>query len=200
MRIWDSDGKELHKVAAAGNSLSVSPDGSLVAVCLQREVAVRGRGGIPEPSESVAAVELWSTKTGELMRSMSDVSSESYGFYSVSFSHDGRQLAANAADGLYVWDAATGKRSHRIALPRPAKAWHFPNCGCACSPTAAIVAASNGVGAIAFFDLAADAGTPMAVVKGHDGPINSLAWRRDGKYLVSGGNDATVILWRVEPR
>ena len=38
----------------------------------------------------------------------------------------------------------------------------------------------------------------LAIARGHDGPVKSVAWRRDGSYLVSGGSDSTIVLWRVQ--
>ena len=131
---------------------------------------------------------------------MADVTREPYGFYCVSFSHDGRLVAGIANDGLYVWDVATGKRMRTIPVPHPAAdqtCWHRPNCGCAFSPTQNIIAVATVEGSIVFLDVAAQSNTPIAVVKGHDGPVNSVAWQADGRYLVSGGNDSTIVLWRV---
>jgi len=200
LRIWDRNGNQLHQIRAGAKSLSLSPDGSLVAVCLHREGPNRSRSSIPEPSMPVAVVELWSTKTGKLVRSLDEVTSEPYGFYSISLSHDGRHLAGIANDGLYVWDVATGKRTRLIPVPHPAAdktCWHAPNCGCAFSPTVNIIAVPTVEGSIVFLDVEAKADTPIAIVKGHDGPVNAVAWRRDGKCLVSGGNDSTIVVWRI---
>ncbi len=200
LRIWDSEGKLQHQIAAGSNALSLSPDGSIVAVGLLRPGPVRSNNGIPEPSLPVAAVELWDTQTGMLIRSLPDVTSESYGFYSVSFSHNGRYLAGIANDGLYVWNAATGKRIKRIAVPRPTAvetAWHAPNCAIAFSPIDNFIAIPTAEGEIVFIDVESEDDTPLATVKGHDGPVNSVAWRRDGEFLVSGGNDSTIVLWEV---
>ena len=203
LRIWNRSGKHLHSIKADGNSLSLPPDGALVAVCVHREGPVRGHGGIPEPSLPVPAVELWSTKSGTLVRSLevTGVRGVGYGFYSVSFSHDGRLVAAIAKEGLNVWDAATGKRKRLIPLPHPAAdetAWHAPKCGCEFSPTDNIIAVPTAEGSIFFFDVDAADDTPQATVKVHDGPVNSIAWRHDGQFVISGGNDSTIVLWQVK--
>jgi WD40 repeat protein len=205
LRIWGRTGKQLHSIQAGGRSLSMSPDGGLVAVSVHREGPIRGPGGVPEPSFPIPAVELWSTRTGKLVRSLDltgvRVGSPGYGFYSVSFSHDGRLVAGIAKEGLFVWDAATGTQKRKISLPHPAvdenRAWHAPNCGCAFSPTEDIIAVPTAAGSISFFDVESASDKPLAEVKGHDGPVHSVAWRRDGQYLVSGGIDSTIVLWQV---
>jgi WD40 repeat protein len=206
LRIWERTGKQRHSIRAEGWSLSMSPDGELVAVSVQRKGPVQVRGGIPEPSLPVPAVELWSTKTGKLVRSLDitgvRVGSPRYGFYCVSFSHDGRLVAGIAKEGLFVWDSATGKQKRLIPLPHPAvdenTLSHAPNCGCAFSPTENIVAVPTAAGSILFFDVDAATDKPLAEVKGHNDAVNSVAWRRDGQYLVSAGNDSTIVLWKVQ--
>src|SRR5207237_825476 len=40
-------------------------------------------------------------------------------------------------------------------------------------------------------------GRLLFTLRDHQGPINSIAFRPDGKRLVSAGNDARVIIWNV---
>jgi WD40 repeat protein len=32
---------------------------------------------------------------------------------------------------------------------------------------------------------------------GHDGEVEALAWTHDGRYLASGGDDATIQVWNA---
>lgn len=34
---------------------------------------------------------------------------------------------------------------------------------------------------------------------GHTGCVNALSWAKDGELLMSGGDDRTVRLWRIDP-
>ncbi len=204
LRVWDETGKQLQTMSAGGNSLSLSPDGSRVAVSLARNGPIRGHNGVPEPQLPVSTVEVWNTATGTLVQSFTLGSDERripQHFYSVSFSHDGRFLAGVADDGLHVWDLAAGKQKRLIPLSQPpanVNNWNVPRCGGAFSPVDNIIAVPTTEGSILIFDVEADANTPLAKVKGHDGPVHSISWRRDGRFVVSGGNDSTIILWRVK--
>lgn len=124
-----------------------------------------------------------------------------YGIYSVSFSHDGRLLAGMAKEGLYIWDVSTGERLRLFPVPQPEheQFWHAPVRGCAFSPKENIVAVPTGAGEIYFVDAEAqvDGQWQLAIAKGHDGAIASVAWQRDGSHLVSGGSDSTILLWKV---
>lgn len=51
----------------------------------------------------------------------------------------------------------------------------------------------SGWGEIKVWD--ASNGKDLGTLKGHDGPINAIAFRPDGKILASGGYDKTVKIW-----
>lgn len=203
-RVWDASGRLLPVTFPRSNSVSISRDGKLLAMPVQRHLPQRGGGGIPEPQLPVPGVDVWDIQSGKLVQSMSDVTSENYGIYSVSFSRDGRLLAGMAKDGLYIWDVSTGQRTRLFPVPQPEHEpfWHAPVRGCAFSPTENIVALPTGTGSIYFVDAGAevDGDWRLAIASGHDGAVKSVAWRRDGSHLVSGGEDSTVVLWKVEPR
>lgn len=202
-RTWNGAGKPLAAKFTRTNSVAVSPDGKLAAIPTRREQS-RGQDSIPEPSLSVPVVELYDISSGKMLRSMSQATSEIYGIYSVSFSLDGRLLAGMAKDGLYLWDVASGKRLRLFPVPQPKHEpfWHAPVRGCAFSPTDNIVAVPTGDGKIYFVDADAsvDGEWKLAVANGHDGPVKSVSWRRDGRQLVSGGSDSTIVLWDVSRR
>jgi WD40 repeat protein len=42
----------------------------------------------------------------------------------------------------------------------------------------------------------AETGAEIRTLKGHTNIIESLSFSRDGKYLVSGSDDGTCILWK----
>jgi WD40 repeat protein len=66
-----------------------------------------------------------------------------------------------------------------------------------CRPDGARVAAANRYDKeIHLWDV--DDGQLLDTLKGHTGPIWTLAFRRDGKVLASGSDDGTVRLWSLE--
>jgi eukaryotic-like serine/threonine-protein kinase len=109
----------------------------------------------------------------------------------VSFSPDGRYLAASNSNTIRLWIVETGE------------AW------------ATLKGHSNVVSSVAFLDggrtLAsgssdrtvklwdiARAGADRDVFSGHSGSVHSLAFTREGKTLASGGSDGLIRLWDVE--
>lgn len=65
----------------------------------------------------------------------------------------------------------------------------------ALSPDGTTLVAGGGDGAVKLLDL--NTRKERATLKGHAGPVLSLAFSKDGKLLVSGGVDQTVRLWRA---
>jgi WD40 repeat protein len=43
-------------------------------------------------------------------------------------------------------------------------------------------------------------GRRLATLRGHSGPVDTLAFSPDGKILASGGQDGRVVLWKVDGR
>lgn len=37
----------------------------------------------------------------------------------------------------------------------------------------------------------------VAILKGHDGAINTLTWSPDGRFIATGSDDATVMVWNA---
>jgi WD40 repeat protein len=114
----------------------------------------------------------------------------------LSFDKGGDLLAAAEADGtVTVWDLATYKPTKLSGHTAPVRAVAF-------SPRSGLLASGGDDGTIMLWDTArmrdADVGSSRARVAtmiGHAGPVLSLAFRRDGSLLASGGRDASVRTW-----
>jgi WD40 repeat protein len=121
------------------------------------------------------------------------------GVSSITFGPDGKTLAWTVdwnsdgiEEGVHLWD---GHRETTILKkeksPVPDKA------GGSCpafSPDGKTLAMGNG-DTIKLWDVTGR--KDIATLRGHSGPVNSLAFRPDGKTLASGSADKTIKLWDV---
>jgi WD40 repeat protein len=160
--------------AAAGpvRTLSVSPDGSLLAVsCNDRVVLIRERA------------------TGKIVRSLDGPEGV---IAAAAFSPDGKLIAAVSADDArgYLWDAKTGELMGKTGghdLGATCLAWT--------ADSGRFATGGNDL-AIRVWD--ARTLKQTALLEGHQANILSIAFTPDALRLVSGGDDAKVILWDVK--
>jgi WD40 repeat protein len=99
----------------------------------------------------------------------------------VSFSPDGRTLAASAYDKVVLWDL--GSRTRRASLPMGT--FNVAD-RLAFSPDGKLLAAGDGGGKLILWDAAE--GTRLAILSTGIGGISDLAFRADGRSVVVGGN------------
>ena len=62
-------------------------------------------------------------------------------------------------------------------------------------PTAALLVSAGFTGKLHYWDLSTPAPQALRVTDGHKGQVRVAAFSRDGKYLVTGGNDKIVRVW-----
>jgi WD40 repeat protein len=108
-------------------------------------------------------------------------------FLSVTFSSDGKRLAAVGNFGLKVWDAETGKRltpNHTLG-PGFARQVAFTADG------QRVLAGFDG-GRVATATLE---GEIIVERSAHEGDVSALAVSPDGRFLVSAADDRTVAVW-----
>lgn len=106
----------------------------------------------------------------------------------LSFSPDGKMLAANRQKSVHVWEVASG--SERLKLGERAD----PTTAVAFSPDGRTLA-SAGFDGIQLWDVAT--GRQFAHLTGHRGAIDGLAFSPDSKRLVSSGDDRTIVVWNL---
>jgi WD40 repeat protein/serine/threonine protein kinase len=146
-------------------------------------------------SASGATVIIWDATTGSEKQPLRG---HKIPVVSMSFSHDGKQLASAASDAdtradgeVKVWDTQTGQE---VLSLRGHVAWVL----CvAFSPDGRRLATAGLEGNIKLWDLAT--GQEVLTLRGHRGGIRSLAFSRDGNRLVSACQDRTVRVWDATP-
>jgi WD40 repeat protein len=112
-----------------------------------------------------------------------------YSVGSVTFSSDGKLLAAGDGDNVRLWDMASGKVLATLAGHRA----HINSV--AFSPDGKLLASGDRAKIVLLWDVAS--GKARATLAGHKDSINSVAFSPDGKQLASGSRDKTALLWDV---
>jgi WD40 repeat protein len=151
------------------NSVSISPDGSLVATAA-------GEGG----------VRLYDAKNGKLLRTLGDV-----GDRCVVFSPDGQTLTAAGfhMDKLVsLWDVKTGKRLRSFAGHTE---WECD--ATAISPDGTLLASTGVDKQILVWDIAS--GNLKLQLKNQPARMAALAFSPDSSTLAAGGGDKIVYLF-----
>jgi serine/threonine protein kinase len=115
-------------------------------------------------------------------------------FQSIAFAPDDDYLVAGGTTrgtaGVWRWDLADGKHAEwgqyqgdKVSVPAVAFA-----------PDGKRLAAAIGPFVVAFKISGRQAGAGE-ILKGHGGPVRTLAWSPDGKRLASGGDSKNIIIW-----
>ncbi|RKU20477.1 hypothetical protein C6501_00135 [Candidatus Poribacteria bacterium] len=170
IRLWDADMgehlKTFKKQASGVRTVLFSPNGQILA-----------------STEDDATIHLWNVATDELVRT---IKIEADDVYSIDFSPDGTTLVTADDNGkINFWDVTTGENKEITqSIEKGYYAVLSPD-----GNTLVSVAVDN----ISLWDVAT--GKLLKTLKGHIGAINSVVFSSDGKTLVSGCRDSTVILW-----
>lgn len=113
------------------------------------------------------------------------------GIFSITFSPDGKLLAAGTTDNeIRVWQAADRKQ---LLICQGHTAWVR---SVVFSPNNDIFASGSSDHTIRLWD--ADTGQCLQTLRGHSDRVRSIAFSPDGATLVSGSDDQTIRLWDVQ--
>jgi WD40 repeat protein len=109
------------------------------------------------------------------------------GVQHAAYALDARRLATAGAGHVSIWDTATGRELHRFNVPPSAEQILM------LSPDGKFVALVLDGRTIRLFEAAT--GQALGILSGHQDAITCLAFAPDGRSLVSGSKDSSVLLW-----
>jgi RNA polymerase sigma factor (sigma-70 family) len=188
IRFWDtSNGAKRRELSLLPqpNATDLSPDGKMLAVAT-RPAVYKGKESAPELSR----IRLVDLGTGKELRQLIAAGEPPFGaalgIRSVTFSPDGKKLAARGGDGyLRVWEVTRGTELRRWwnVVTHP-QALSF-------SPDSKTLAVSCG-GAIRLLDVAS--GKEVGVPLENGSMLSPVAFSKDGRTAVTLGH-STVLLW-----
>lgn len=170
IRLWNAQTGELLRATSTDSLVSevaFSPDGGLLAA------------GVDDAAGTV----LISTgATGAPVRMLRAGAA----IYAVAWL-TGRRVAAATASGIVVWDAANGKRTHRIA-------GGANTMNIASTPDGTILAVLNASGSVTLWDTSK--WTQLESVTA-DAPASDLTFTRDGQTMAASNSNGWVQMWNV---
>lgn len=176
-RARDSRKKELSGFETPVKSLAVSADGKLAAF-----------------GEENGKIRLFDLSAGTLIRNMEGQHAGAVS--GLAFSADASKLLSGAQDKKFaVWTVADGKQIAMVETPAPVNAVAFV------AQDQQIVTGGADGNVLTWAVLAAqpaEAPKPIKELKGHGGPITSLAAQpANAAHVVSSSQDGTVRIWDV---
>jgi hypothetical protein len=186
--IWDAEtGRLLQDLTGQGqphevHSVAYSPDGRRIA----------------SGSFDDTIIKIWDAESGRLLQTLTGHTDE---VQCVEYSPDGRRIASGSFDGIIrIWDAETGRQLR--TLMGHTDIVH----SVAYSPDGRRIASGSGFHSydeeklpddtVRIWD--AETGLLLQILKGHTDNVYSVAYRPDGRRIVSGSVDNTIKIWGAE--
>lgn len=184
IKLWAGRSVELLNTIRAHtgsvNAVTLSPDGKLLASAGQDK-----------------SVKLWNPANGQLLWERSEHREEVYG---VAFHQDGRLLVSSSHDGqILLRNVSHGQVLAEVSNrteygdDSPVSSLAFQNQGDQ-------LAVGGWDGNVSLYSVSDSSLLRSHVLKGHEREIQSLAFSRDGRLLVSCDRDGQIIVWDVQRR
>jgi WD40 repeat protein len=155
-----------------------APPRSIFSLALSKDGKYLAAGSLTK------SVRLWEADTGRLLHTLAGHENN---VQAVAFHPKGKTLASAGLDGkIKYWNVETGALEKEFAASQ-----HVGVSTLAFGPDGKLLA-SGGL-AVRLWD--AERGQPHLTVPGHLGALTSVAWSRDGRVVLTGGEDGTIKLW-----
>lgn len=216
VKLWTKEGKFLRNLRHSDRvyGLSFSPDGQKIASASQDgnvylwntsgellatfqghsesvyDTTFSPNGQIIASASKDGTIKLWNLEGGLLktIEGKKEVTS-------VSFSSDGRRMISSSyddEDAVKVWEVSETGQEVRLLqslqYQRGATKAVF-------SPDGKAIAAVGGEEVIKLWS---NDGKLLKTLKGHRGVISTISFSEDGRFAISGGDDKTIKIWRVD--
>ncbi len=188
--IWNTEtGTQLRRLAI---EQSEGSSGSLGSATLYGfELDRSGRTLLTVSKEA----SLWDVATGRRIRT---IRNDILGVHTGTLSPDARLLACGGSeshggklgDALHIWECATGKKLRTIDI-----ASIFDVRAAFSEGGQTLVVYPGGKGSLACFDV--NSGRKIRDLRGHQGAVRELRVSRDGRRVVTGGDDHKSIVWEI---
>jgi WD40 repeat protein/serine/threonine protein kinase len=174
VRLWDADtGACRHQLSGhlgGVSSCALHPDG--------RRAATGGDDG---------TLLIWSLFSG---RSIGGLEGHTAAVHHLTWSAEGRYLVSTGDDASRVWELPSGRCLRTIELEGAT-----PTCS-AMSPDSRFAAIGESGGAVSLWQLRDR--LRLRVFEGHTGSVTAVSFTRDGRRLISSGEDGTLRVWYLE--
>ncbi len=186
--IWQVDGTLLHRISLPRPATPMG-EGSLLAHLgvPVNAVAFDPSGRWLAAGAGDGAIHLISVAEGRITGRLREQSGQ---VNALCWLRDGRLLAGGLDGYLTLWDVARREVvTHKVLF-------HFPIQQIALAPDGrrvAVCAMESRIKVASLPDLEV-----VQVLRGHKDVVYSVDWSRSGRYLVSGSNDRTVLLWDLQ--
>jgi WD40 repeat protein len=180
VKVWNpGTGQLIRSISSLASSVAFSPDGKLLAGGGSTWDAAAGMAG------SLTELKVWDAQTGgELF----DLHPPPGGIGSVTFSPDGKLLAAASNQNVVLWDLRTSKAVLTLT-------GHTSGVrSVAFSPDGSRVVSAGVDRTVRLWE--ARTGREIVSFRGH-GRVVSVAFSPDGRCVASGSDDQTVKLWQT---